>query len=48
MMQLVDGATLGMVLGEQEQFEVASATAVAAQICSGLAAGTPLVSSTAT
>ncbi|MGW3152820.1 serine/threonine-protein kinase [Streptomyces sp. NPDC001089] len=35
-MQLVDGATLGMVLGEQEQLEVASATAVAAQICSGL------------
>ncbi|MEU2734754.1 serine/threonine-protein kinase [Streptomyces sp. NPDC007095] len=37
-MQLVDGATLGTVLDERERLDVASAAAVAAQICSGLAA----------
>jgi serine/threonine protein kinase len=37
-MQLVEGATLGTVLGERERLDVASASAVAAQICSGLAA----------
>jgi serine/threonine protein kinase len=36
-MQLVEGATLGTVLGERERLDVASAAAVAAQICSGLA-----------
>ncbi|MDX2540644.1 serine/threonine-protein kinase [Streptomyces sp. WI04-05B] len=39
-MQLVDGATLGTVIdeAEEERLDVASAAAVAAQICSGLAA----------
>ncbi|KRV49084.1 serine/threonine protein kinase [Wenjunlia vitaminophila] len=39
-MQLVDGATLDLVLGEQpgERFDVATAAAVAAQVCSGLSA----------
>ncbi|WP_414506543.1 serine/threonine-protein kinase [Streptomyces sp. NEAU-L66] len=37
-MQLVDGATLGMLLGERERLDVSSAAAVAAQICAGLAA----------
>ncbi|MFJ6783518.1 serine/threonine-protein kinase [Streptomyces yangpuensis] len=37
-MQLVDGATLGMLLDERERFDVTSAAAVAAQICSGLSA----------
>ncbi|MFB7008594.1 MULTISPECIES: serine/threonine-protein kinase [unclassified Streptomyces] len=36
-MQLVDGATLGMVLDERERLDVASAAAVCAQICAGLA-----------
>ncbi|MFF3192276.1 serine/threonine-protein kinase [Streptomyces misionensis] len=39
-MQLVDGATLGTLIdeAEEERLDVASAAAVAAQICSGLAA----------
>ncbi|WP_327730023.1 serine/threonine protein kinase [Streptomyces sp. NBC_00487] len=37
-MQLVEGETLGTVLGERERLDVASASAVVAQICSGLAA----------
>ncbi|MFD0375600.1 serine/threonine-protein kinase [Streptomyces sp. NPDC127112] len=37
-MQLVDGATLGTLLDERERLDVTSAAAVAAQICSGLAA----------
>ncbi|MFF3497307.1 serine/threonine-protein kinase [Streptomyces sp. NPDC002795] len=37
-MQLVDGATLGMVLDEQERLDTTSAAAVGAQLCSGLAA----------
>ncbi|MFD8141987.1 serine/threonine-protein kinase [Streptomyces sp. NPDC059708] len=37
-MQLVDGATLGTVLGEKERLEVDAAAAAAAQICAGLAA----------
>ncbi|MER5597712.1 serine/threonine-protein kinase [Streptomyces sp. NPDC002265] len=37
-MQLVEGETLGTVLGERERLDVTSACAVAAQICSGLAA----------
>lgn len=37
-MQLVEGATLGTILDERARIDVASAAAVAAQICSGLAA----------
>ncbi|MEV7185586.1 serine/threonine-protein kinase [Kitasatospora sp. NPDC093102] len=37
-MQLVEGATLGELLDEQERLDVESAVAVAAQMCSGLAA----------
>ncbi|MBT2400393.1 serine/threonine-protein kinase [Streptomyces sp. ISL-100] len=37
-MQLIDGATLGIVLDERERLDTESAAAVAAQICSGLSA----------
>ncbi|MEV5796603.1 serine/threonine-protein kinase [Streptomyces collinus] len=37
-MQLIEGETLSTILGERERLDVASASAVAAQICSGLAA----------
>ncbi|MCQ8831727.1 serine/threonine-protein kinase [Streptomyces malaysiensis] len=37
-MQLVDGATLGELLDEWERLDTTAAVAVAAQICSGLAA----------
>ncbi|WP_327393170.1 serine/threonine protein kinase [Streptomyces sp. NBC_01186] len=37
-MQLVDGATLGTVLGERDRLDVPSAVSVAAQVCSGLTA----------
>ncbi|WP_242579602.1 serine/threonine-protein kinase [Streptomyces sp. MST-110588] len=36
-MQLVEGATLGELLGERIVFDLASAAAVAAQMCAGLA-----------
>ncbi|MEU2625892.1 serine/threonine-protein kinase [Kitasatospora sp. NPDC007106] len=37
-MQLVDGATLDLLLGECERMDVAAAASVAAQLCAGLAA----------
>ncbi|MDX2817730.1 serine/threonine-protein kinase [Streptomyces sp. PA03-5A] len=37
-MQLVEGATLGELLDERGTFDLATATATAAQLCSGLAA----------
>ncbi|MFJ6512668.1 serine/threonine-protein kinase [Streptomyces sp. NPDC091406] len=37
-MQLIEGATLGVVLGEQQRLSPEAAAAVTAQICSGLSA----------